>query len=569
VLQLGLAFALFAPAWSHASTTLVGNQIDSGPHAWQLNWTSFALGHGENPLFTHWIGYPRGVNLGWSTPVALPGLLLWPVVAAAGPIVAFDLWITLGVGLTAFATYLVLRRYCGSRLGAAAGGTLLGFSPYVLAHAAAGHTDLVPVLGVPVLLLLLDDVVVRQRHSPLRLGLLLGVLAGAQAYLAEEVLATEAVAAVAGLIVLAAVVEPSLRTLMARRAALRLARSLAVAAPVFLLLAGPLLWMQFAGPQHITGSVQPRGRYVTDLANLVVPTRLQAVAPSAATAVSDRFTGNLGEWNGYLGIPLLLGAAAVAWWQRRSPLVRWAAGMAVVMALLSMGPSLHVNGHDTGIPLPWRVLGHLPLLDNVLPGRMMLYTFVGLAIVVACGIAALRHSTGATRRSTQVAAAALGMAAVAALTPTLPFPHRPLAVPAFFTGEAVRAIPPGAVAEVLPAVQQDSMLWQLESGMRYRMPGGWFLGPDAHGHVQNGPQPTPLSRAVGDVEASGDIIDLTPQDIAGYRAELQADHVQAVVVTPYEPNATAVVEFFRIVAGTAPRDDGAGTFYWIDPPFSS
>jgi len=562
LVQVGLAFALFAPAWAHATSTLVGNQIDSGPHAWQLHWTSFALSHGSSPLTTDWLGYPHGVNLAWSTPVLIPGLLLWPVEALAGPIVSFDLWMTLAPALTAFAAYLVLRRLVpGSRLAAALGGTLFGFSPYVLAHESAGHDNLVLLAGVPLLVLLVDELVVRQRLSPARLGLLLGGLAAVQAYLAEEVLATEAIAAACGLAVLWLVTGSALRTALTRRALRRLGQALLVAAPVFALVAGPLLWTQFLGPQHISGSIQPRGRYVTDLANLVVPTRLQAVAPAAATSLSDRFTGNLGEWNGYVGLPLLALCAAVAWWQRRRVLVRWAAAMAVVATGLSLGPTLHVAGHDTHLSLPWRVLGHLPLLDNVLPSRMMGFTFLALGIVLACGVAAL--TADPRRRSLRAAAtAALVALSAVALAPALPFPTRVATVPAFFTGAAVRQIPEGAVAYVLPALQQDTNLWQLQSGMRFRMLGGWFLGPDAHGHVQQGPVSTPLTRAVADVEASGDVILVDPQLIAAYRAELRRDRVDAVVVTPYEPNAQAVVQFFQILANTPPHDDGAGTFYW-------
>lgn len=562
LVQVGLAFALFAPAWAHASSTLVGNQIDSGPHAWLLNWTGFALGHGHNPLFSDWIGYPHGANLAWSTSLVVPGLLLWPIEALAGPIVSFDLWMTLAPALTAFAAYWALRRLVpGSRLAAAAGGTLFGFSPYVMAHESAGHTNLVLLAGVPLLVVLFDELVVRQRLSVVRLGVLLGGLAAVQAYVAEEIVATEAIAAACGLAVLWVVAGSTLRTALTRRALRRVAQGLLVAAPVFAVVAGPLLWTQFLGPQHITGSIQPRGRYVTDLANLVVPTRLQAVAPGAATGVSDGFTGNLGEWNGYLGVPLLLFAAAVAWWQRRRVLVRWAAATAVVMTVLSFGSTLHVAGHDTHISMPWRLLGHLPLLDNVLPSRMMAYAFLALGIVVACGVAAVVAESRCRPMRAAGGAALLGISAVA-LAPAVPFPTRAATVPAFFTSAAVQKLPEGAVAFVLPAVQQDSELWQLQAGMRFRMLGGWFLGPDAHGHVQQGPASTPLTRAVADVETSGDVILVDPAQIAAYRAELQRDHVDAIVVTPYEPNAHAIAQFFQILTNTPPRDDGAGTYYW-------
>jgi hypothetical protein len=558
-LQLLLAFALFAPAWSHPTSVLVGNQIDSGPHAWFLNWTSFSLSHGHSPLTSDWIGWPQGANLAWNTTMIPFGLAMTPVELLAGPVVAFNLAITLAVALTAFAAFLALRRYTGE-LAAAAGATLFGFSPYFLAHAGAGHVNLVAAAAIPMLLVLLDEVVVRQRLGWLGGGALLGGLVALQAYAAEELVATEVVAAAAGLLVLAAVAAPAARIVMWRRAAWRTAWTVAAALPVFAVVAGPLLWTQFLGANHISGAVQPRGRYVTDLANLVVPTATQALAPARATALSGGFTGNLGEWSGYLGIPLLVAAAATLAWQWRRTVVRWAAGMAVVMSVLSLGPVLHVGGADTGISLPWRVLGHLPLLDNVLPGRMSVYVFLCLALLVACGVDALVR----TRHAVAYAGALLVVAAVAApLAPAVPFPSRPATTPAVFTSAALQKLPQGSVAYVLPSVAQDTMLWQVQSGMHLRMLGGWFFGPDPQGHVQQGPRATPLTRAVADVESSGDVILTSADALTRYRAELKNDRVRAIVVTPYEPHAAAVVQFFQLLTGTPPRDDGSGSRYWI------
>src|SRR5258708_614291 len=199
VAHLGLAFALFAPAWAHPTSTLIGGQLDSAPHTWLLAWPSWALAHGHNPLFSDWICAPTGANLAWSTQMTLPGVAVAPIKAAAGPVVAFNLVLTLGPALTAFAAYLLARRFGLSHLAAAAGGALAGFTPYVVSHAFAGHANLVIALGVPLVALVLDAIVLRQRRSPWLLGVALGVLAAAQVYIAEEILATEVVAAAGAL----------------------------------------------------------------------------------------------------------------------------------------------------------------------------------------------------------------------------------------------------------------------------------------------------------------------------------------------------------------------------------
>jgi hypothetical protein len=561
--HVALAFALFASAWAHPTSTLIGDELDSAPHAWLLAWPGYAVGHGHNPLFSDWIGAPTGANLAWSAQVTLPGLAVSPVVALAGPVVAFNLVMTLGPALTAFTAYLLARRFRLSHLAAALGGLVAGFTPYVTSHAFAGHANLVTVLGVPLLALLLDAVVIRQRRSAVLLGALLGLLAAAQAYTAEEVLATEAIAAGAGLVALAIAAGHVERTLHLRRATRRLLQTLVVAAPVCLVLVAPLLWMQFAGPQHISGVLQPQGVYVTDLASLVVPTQVQGVVPDRALQVAAGFSGNPGEWSGYVGLPLLLVACVTAVWQRHRLLVRWAAITAAAMAVLSLGPHLHAGGNATSIPLPWRAVSGLPLLDNILPGRLMLYVFVCLALLTAVFVDALRARH--TPRAIAIAGAALLATVAVSLAPRLPFPTQSAATPQFFSTSAVQQIPDGATALVLPSVTQQTMLWQAQAGMRFRMVGGWFFAPDAQGHVHDGPPPTPLSDALTTIEDGAPQGPPLNADTRGaYQAQLRSQGVRAIVVTPVERNHAGVVEFFTQLTGTPPRNDGAGTDYWIN-----
>jgi len=551
----GLAFALFAPVWAHANTVLIGNQVDSSPHTWFVAWAPFAITHGQNLLSTSWLGAPNGANIAWNTPVFALGLATWPVNAIAGPVVAFNLVMTLGPALTAFFTSLAIRRYVTSRWAAAIGGLLVGFSPYLIAHEAAGHSNQVTVLTVPLLLLLFDSLLVRQRRSPWLLGLFLGALAAVQVYITEEVLAGEAVMAVAGLLLLAVLAGRGRRTVITRR----LPPALLAAAPVFLLLTAPLLWTQFVGPQHLSGQVRASNKYVTDLANFVVPTRLQALAPHSA--LTQQFTGNLGEWTAYLGLPLIAAALAVTFWQWRRPLVRWAAAMAVVAAILSLGPSLHVAGHDTHLPLPWRLLGHLPLLNSALPARLTLYMFLAVGLLLAIGIDAILHSQPRALR----ALGAIGLALITAtLAPALPLASRPTAIPPFFTSATVQQIPHGSTAYILPSVNPEVMLWQVASNWRFRMIGGWYLGPDSRGHVHDGPAPTPLSNLLTAIESTGILPPPDPSSLALYRTELARDNVRSIIVTPNEPHAPAVAQFFQLLTQTPPTDDHAGTLYWTD-----
>ena len=61
VIYTGLAVALFSGAWVTPTTSSLGLSGDAQQIIWFLGWPSFALAHGQNPLFTNYIDYPAGV----------------------------------------------------------------------------------------------------------------------------------------------------------------------------------------------------------------------------------------------------------------------------------------------------------------------------------------------------------------------------------------------------------------------------------------------------------------------------------------------------------------------------
>jgi hypothetical protein len=124
------------------------------------------------------------------------------------------------------------------------------------------------------LLLVLEDVLVRQRRRWLLGGLALGLVATCQLLTSEELLASEALIAAVGAAVLALL----FRSEVAPRLGHAL-RAVAVAGALLAALGGWAVGIQFLGDQRVHGWVQPPGVYVTDLLNLGVPTNVQGLAP--------------------------------------------------------------------------------------------------------------------------------------------------------------------------------------------------------------------------------------------------------------------------------------------------
>ncbi|HVS44722.1 MAG TPA: hypothetical protein VMU20_20905 [Candidatus Dormibacteraeota bacterium] len=525
-LLIGLSVLLFLPAWRDPSHLVIGGHGDSEQSMWFLRWLPWALTHGHDPLLTDHIGHPTGANLMWNSSQPLTALAAWPLTAAAGPVLAYNAMVTLALALSGWCAYLAIGRIVPGRVGALAGGLLYGFSPYMVAH-AAGHLDLVMAPIPPLLLLVLFELLVTRRLSPLPGGAAIGLLATLQLFIAEELLATEAIVAAITLAVLALLHREHRERV--REDARRLLLALGAGVAVFTVLADWALVVQFLGSDRLHGTGAASG-FGTDLLNLVVPGSAQWLDPHPAQSLFARFAGNGSERTGYLGVPLLALLALTVARHRRETVVRTAALAGGAAVVLSLGTTLHAGGVHTHIPLPALVLTRLPVLDNLLPGRLMLYAFLAAAVLLAVAVRDLR----ATRP--RALAGALLAATVVTLLPRVPFPTAPVSTPTFFTGTAVQRIGEGDVVLVAPfsreAVPTEAMVWQALSGMRFRMPEGYYQGPGPGGTRIYGPPPSATSALMEQIWSQGTAPPLDAALRGRIAAELRAWGVHDVVIGP-------------------------------------
>jgi hypothetical protein len=536
---LGLALWLYAPAWSSpADTTLRGGAGDPAIFIWFLRWVPFALEQGHDLLVSYHLNYPDGVNLMWNTSLPLAGLLLAPVTALGGPVLSYNLLLVVGFALSAWCAYLVILRFVPGHLAAAAGGLVYGFSPAMRSQGSHPHMSVA--LLAPLLLLVLYELLVDQRRSPWLAGAVLGLLAGCQLLIGEELLA---MTALLGLVLLVLLVAGNLGRLRERIA--HPLKAFAVALVVFAVIAAWPLAVQFRGPQRVNGDVQQTAR-MSDLYSFVLPDAQQALAPAA---VARRASGLSGR-SAYLGIPLLLVVTAIALRRWADARVRVSLALLVVAAVLSLGPSLQVDGRDTGIRLPMALLERLPLLDSLVPTRMAQLTALFAGLLLALFLHSVWHRGGSWR----VAAAVIGLAVLAPLWPTRPIPAQKVATPAFFTGAGVRELPRDGVALVLPFPygSSEAMTWQAQAGMWFRMPGGYFIGPQPNGRPRFYATPTPASKAFHRIRVGRP----PPKLTARMRQTLARDFVRwrvsNVIVGPM-PHRAVMVGFLTELLGAKPE----------------
>lgn len=559
-----LAVGLFAGSWADPGRVLVGVPADNVLTVWNLAWAAHALAGGHSLFYSHLVGAPGGVNLLSTTAVTLAGVVLSPVTWLVGPVVAYDLLATGALALSGWSAYLCLRRYARGRLGPLLGGLVYGFSPALLAQ-SYGHEQITTAFLVPVVVILVDEAVVRRRGRPAWVGVGLGAVLVAQLLLSSEVLATEVMMGVILVVVLALFYPREVRGRLRRAAVVG-----GIAAGVFVVLGGWPVYLEVAGAGHtVGGAIRGLDTYVTDLANLVLPTGVQALGPAG---VSTRFAAGLVESNGYLGIPLLVLVGWGGWRCRRVPAVRVAGLVGLIFLVLSLGPHLEVGGRVTGVPLPWAVLRHLPVLSDVLASRLAVYTMLAAAVILAVWLGEVGSGwprlarqragppgglpRGGVRREGVGACVVLVLVGVT-LFPALPFPSYRPPVPAFFASAgASAAIPSGSVAVLLPFDTSSSLLWQALAGMRFSMP---------ENHFGTGPQPPsvlgPLAAALLDAQTTGALP--SPSSLPGLRAGLARSCATSVVAGPM-PRRSAVVSLVSEVVGHAPRSVG-GVDLWTVP----
>jgi hypothetical protein len=575
-----LACLVFWPVGPFDSTRLPEGVLgDPDEMSWFLAWTSWALTHGHNLFFTNAIDLPRGVNLADNTSVPLLGLLATPFTLTLGPIAAFNVLLRIALGASAAAGYFAFRHFCAGVTGPLIGGLIFGFSPALLSHLHNfGHLDLIFVPFLPVLVVLVDELVVRQRSSPIRTGVLLGLVGVAQYLVSAELFADAVLLGIIGLAWLG--VRHRDRIAAHRR---HLLVGLGVALGCFLVVGGYPIYLALLGPDHLSGPVQAVAhlqRFRSDLAEVAVPDPRQLLAPARLAKLSKQTlapvtkAGGAGELGGYLGVPLLLTTAALVVRFHRARGVAVAAVLAICSFIASLGSRLQIAGHLTGVPLPEVVLAKLPLFDNEVPARFSIFValFVAMALAIALDRFIDTERQHGRLRHISNALVVLGVgASLATLVPRIPVSAESTALDRPLAQAVRKLIAPGAVVLAYPYPEPpyaQAMLWQASDDFRFTLLGGYANIETPGGKGQIFPMladPPYVQEFLSDAESGGRGHYPHRGAVADPSAELCSfigkNHVTTVVFQPYGPGALAVQSLFER-ALAKPTGTAAGLSVW-------
>jgi hypothetical protein len=436
---------------------------DQGFFTWSLvHWVE-VLRLQQTPFLTDRIDAPVGFNLAWATTIPGPALLLAPVTALAGPLASYNVLALAAPALAAWTAYLLCRHLTVDPLAAILGGWAFGFSSYLLGQ-TLNHVNLALVWALPLIVLVVVRLIegsVRRQRGVLALAMLIGL----QYLTFSEVAATATLVGALALGLALALGGAELRS--------RIVRALPWIGAGYglgVVIASPLILTALLHPNPISARIRP-DLYPLDLANILLPTRMTWLGGERFATRSAEFAGNVTEQLGYVG-PLLLVVAALGWirWRRR-PITTVIGLSALAAAVMALGGRLTIDGVPGGW-MPWAEIERLPLIGLALPGRIVVYTWLGIALLVA--LFAARKGDGDRAWPARAAVAAL---ALVLLLPTQDgrWWRTPLETPpGIASGSATRDIADDAVVLTLPySFRGNGMHWQALDRMRWRQAGSY------------------------------------------------------------------------------------------------
>lgn len=461
------------------ATSAPGDITDAPALTWNLWWIKFSIiDRSANPLFTNFVFYPIGIDLIAYTLTLWNGFIALPITFISNFVAANNFIVLMELTLAAYGMYLLaydrlLREQLDTRAAIFAG-FIYGLGSYHLNYIARGQPNIAANQWVPFFFFFLIRGLESRRA--VRHGVLAAIFFAMSAWTELTYAAFLGLLTVIYLMLQApssyrqCLFPASNKTQTTKRqrifSATRLIYqclggkfALILGAGVALALA-PILW-------DIARETARYGDYWTvglGRTPIFSGDLLGFVLPSSLNPLFGFLTRHLAfqtfNWTFVGLVPAALGVYAFVAF--RAPRI-WG-WLAVIFAILMLGPFLQIAGNISSIPLPFGLFAYVPFLkSNRYPFRLNSFLMLALALIASYALAAL-----VTRpRGRIVAVAIIAFAFVEQLT--VPMGLTDLRIPAVFNvirsdpGDfAVLDLPLGwrDSARILGAVDYRAHFWQ-------------------------------------------------------------------------------------------------------------
>ncbi|MBU0703848.1 MAG: glycosyltransferase family 39 protein [Chloroflexi bacterium] len=483
------------PVLTHLCDHIAGYPADNYLYVWTPWVFRQEVISDLGPLRTTRIYYPDGVSLALHalvTTKSIPGILLQTFLS---PVTTFNIFLIVSMAMCGYTTWLLARHLTGDDKAALVSGLIFACSPFYLAHATAGHLDYISAEGIPLFSYFFIKAFEGKRwQDALYAGLamtytglsnwayLLYLLVFCTLFLIYHFLIER---------------RAHLRWSVLRQYAIVAAVAGAGSAP----LAIPAYLASRSGTYDITRYVGGAALYVSDLLGFFIPSPDHFLVGKIVQPIFSRFTGGRFEGTVFLGFSVL---ALAGLGLRRAGRRRggfWLTA-ALLFALISLGPGLHLLGQyrfswlswmrmgtvaqglgipmkpewvrmfnkAPMIPLPGAALQLLPFFKwTRAPSRFVAVTMLALAVLAGFGVTRLREMFRDRRwlhlPASAVVTTILGVIVLLEFC-ILPFPTTPVAVPAFYRRLAEEPSDFAILELPIEPYQLQPQYWQTVHGKR-------------------------------------------------------------------------------------------------------
>ncbi len=375
LLYLSIIVICMGNAALHPFTVYIGDPGDNMQYMWYLGRFNHALIDHTYPWYSFSFNAPYGLNLMSNTSIMAESLLFTPFISVFGIVFSYNLLFASSSFLTLCLTKKILFTFHQNLALSVIGSIVFFLSPYLVSQ-NTGHpsiTILAPLLGILLLILRIRTSKKWRYGSAIGVAILLTI----QFYTSLELF-------VSGILV-------SLFYIISRYfidyrkvkndilLVINFYRQIMIIAIILLITCLPGTIFFFSGSNH--GVYQLASNiFATDLANLVIPTKISIWHNSYTLSISSKFTGNVAEQDAFLSVGVLL-LLLWQWLRNRKKRSTWVFILfLLIVTIFSFGPDLHMAGTVISSFMPWSIYGRLPILRDILPNRLFLY--VDLAIIL-------------------------------------------------------------------------------------------------------------------------------------------------------------------------------------------
>lgn len=362
------------PTLAHIQTRYVGMGFDPLYFIWCLYWLPHALIHHLSFFFTRYMWAPQGINLSWANQIPALSFIFSPLTLLFGPIAANNLIAIISPVLSSFFAYILIKYLTKSSLAGFIGGYLYGFSPYTFAFNADMNLYFICLIPLIAYLFFLKY---DGKIKTVTYIITTSVLAAAEFLISPEIFATMIFFGCLSIIV-------SLFLFTDERIKLyKMLYYSALSLIISFILISPFIYNMLITINNIPGYIMPPDTYSVNLINIIIPAPI--IFFGGAFFVKYGF--RLFQTASYIGIPLIVIVIlyAIKEWKNKSG--QFLIIMLSIGLVFSFGPYLHIMAANTNIPMPWFLFYKLPFIGKALPLRLMLYSYLIIAVITGFFVA--------------------------------------------------------------------------------------------------------------------------------------------------------------------------------------